>query len=140
MLEWIKKKIQNKKEVYNLNKNRNNAPKNLEECHEKLQELISKENERLLKTGKITTAHMHHGFGRWLRNNWGLWSGGPLREWFFERRVFHADDMSSIILDSYVARLKGKNFNFGAAQRKYERHWKKQGLDVDEEIEKLRQS
>ena len=91
-----------------------------------------------MKSGKVTTACMHHGFLMNIRNNWGLWSGSDLREWFFDRRIMHADDMSSVIMDSYIAKLKGKDFNISAAQRKYEKHWKKAGLDIDKEIKRIR--
>lgn len=45
--------------------------------------------------------NLHMGLGMWLRNNWGLWSGSRLAKWFNERRIWHPDDMSGIILYSY---------------------------------------
>jgi len=41
---------------------------------------------------------IHHGFGTWLRNNLGLWTKNDLAKWFNDHGIYHADDMSSIIL------------------------------------------
>lgn len=49
----------------------------------------------------------HMSVGMWIRNNWGLWRGGPLREFFTAREVTHPDSMSSVILDAYWLREHG---------------------------------
>lgn len=46
----------------------------------------------------------HFGFGMWMRNNWGLWGGGPLAGYFNEMGIEHPDDMSGIVLASYWLR------------------------------------
>jgi hypothetical protein len=43
----------------------------------------------------------HFSLGMWMRNNWGLWHGSRLSEYFNEHGVHHPDDMSGIILSSY---------------------------------------
>jgi hypothetical protein len=48
---------------------------------------------------------VHRGFGMWMRNNWGLWGGGPLAKSFNEMGIRHPDDMSGIILTSYWLHL-----------------------------------
>ena len=50
----------------------------------------------------------HHGLGTWIRNNWGLWSGSRLKKYFQDRRIFHPDDMSGVVLDLYWEWLHGK--------------------------------
>lgn len=50
----------------------------------------------------------HHGIGMHLRNTWGLWSGSELKDWFLERGVWHADDMSGIIIKSFHRVLNDK--------------------------------
>ena len=50
----------------------------------------------------------HHGLGMYLRNNWGLWKGSRLQNYFSERGVYHPDSMSGIILDYYHDWLNGK--------------------------------
>ncbi len=47
----------------------------------------------------------HFGVGMWMRNNWGLWGGGPLGRHFNELGITHPDDMSGIVLTSYWLRL-----------------------------------
>jgi hypothetical protein len=49
----------------------------------------------------------HFGFGMWVRNNWGLWGGGPLAEYFNSLGINHPDNMSGIILTSYWLRSNG---------------------------------
>lgn len=49
----------------------------------------------------------HMSMGMWIRNNWGLWAGGPMREFFVAREVAHPDSMSSLILDAYWLRAQG---------------------------------
>ena len=43
----------------------------------------------------------HHGLGTWIRNNWGLWGGGPLRDDLQGLGLSHPDDMSGVILETY---------------------------------------
>jgi hypothetical protein len=43
----------------------------------------------------------HHGLGTSLRNEWGLWAGGPLYRHFAGRGLVHPDDMSGVILHSF---------------------------------------
>jgi hypothetical protein len=50
---------------------------------------------------------IHFSVGMWIRNNWSLWAGGPLREFFVARKVAHPDSMSSLILDAYWLRTQG---------------------------------
>ena len=48
-----------------------------------------------------------HGFGTWIRNEWGLWNGSVLQKYFLERDVKHADRMSVLILEYYYDWLHG---------------------------------
>ncbi len=50
----------------------------------------------------------HFGFGRTLRNSWGLWGGSRLQKYFLERGVSHPEGMSGIILEYYHDWLNGK--------------------------------
>ena len=51
----------------------------------------------------------HHGYGQYLRNNWGLWRQSPLAQWFIKRGVNHPDDMFAIINDFFYARVRGES-------------------------------
>ena len=53
-------------------------------------------------------ATTHHSVGRWIRNQWGLWQGSPLKEYFLELGVEHPDDMSGIIIRCFHRHLNGK--------------------------------
>jgi hypothetical protein len=46
----------------------------------------------------------------WMRNNWQLWDGGDLAYALSQQGIYHADDISSIIIDSYIARLRGETY------------------------------
>jgi hypothetical protein len=47
----------------------------------------------------------HDSLGRWIRNNWGLYQGGPLCNDLRARGLVHADDMSGVILTSFWRQL-----------------------------------
>ena len=53
----------------------------------------------------------HMGLGRWIRNNWGLWGGSRLQVYFHDREIFHPDEISSIILETYAKYLNGDTFD-----------------------------
>lgn len=67
---------------------------------------------------------LHHGLGRGLRNEWGLWSGSPLAKFFEARGVLHPDDMSGIVLTSLWRKVHGAPIGLeeqtGAARRYWE--------------------
>lgn len=68
-------------------------------------------------------AGFHHFGGMSMRNSWGLWTGSKLARWFAERGITHADDMSGIIFDAAIAKVKNKGFDFEAAVERYQAHW-----------------
>lgn len=74
---------------------------------------------------------VHHTFGRYLRNTWGLWQkDSPLATWFREKlEIGHADDMSGIILDCVWKTLQHQPWNLPSQVKKYHRHWKMLGVD-----------
>lgn len=62
---------------------------------------------------------------RSIRNKWGLWTGSELAQWFYEKDIYHADDMSQIIIESYEKKLEGKDINLENQIQKYHKHWEK---------------
>lgn len=92
----------------------NGTPRNLDDCLEKLQKIIDREPEsegwkefRDLEEDKAVT-YQHHGVGRALRNTL-LWdANSDIHKWFNEKGIFHADDMSPIILTSFHRKLHNK--------------------------------
>lgn len=71
------------------------------------------------------TGRTHFGLGMWLRNNWGLWGGSRLSVYFNDMKIFHPDDMSGIILDSYYRHVKGQNLDIEGQKEHYIEYWNK---------------
>lgn len=85
-------------------------PHDLESAMAALDRVLSPEDIATMRTPPPDgdTASYHFGIGGALRNNWGLWQRSPLARWFHARGIVHADDMSSIIISSYIRRLRGE--------------------------------
>ena len=87
-----------KQEVY--------IPENLDDCFRELDKHLKPEDIEKIRAGEITPADMHFGLGMGLRNGWRLWGGSRLAKYFNQIGIFHPDDMSGIILESYMRYLK----------------------------------
>lgn len=73
--------------------------------------------------------------GRWIRNEWGLWAGGSLAQWFWNIEIYHADDMSGIIIDSYDRIVKGEPIDLPGQVQVYHKHWENEwGLNHKEKM------
>lgn len=74
---------------------------------------------------------VHHFGGMALRNAWQLWHAGtPLHDHFLTRfKLWHADDMSGLLLDEAFAVSKGVSFDRQAKIDHFHDHWRKAGLD-----------
>lgn len=68
-------------------------------------------------------AHLHHGFGTWMRNNWQLWGGSRLSKYFNGMGIYHPDDMSGIVLRSYHRFLVQKDINLEEQIKHYQDYW-----------------
>jgi hypothetical protein len=77
---------------------------------------------------------LHHGFGTGLRNGWGLWTGSILAQWFNDKGIYHADDISSIILTSLYRTVKGEDIKLDEQIKHYQDHWEKYNPDVNKGI------
>lgn len=110
--------------------NLDKVPKNLEECLAELDNLETKDKNFLKAHGSVS---VHHSFGTWLRNNWSLWEKGtPLVLWFNKQGIHHADDMSAIILEAFVCKLFGKEYNLQEKIDYFRRYWKEEcNVDPD---------
>ena len=67
----------------------------------------------------------HFGLGMWLRNNWGLWSGGKLQQAMKTMGFQHPDDMSGTIIEAEAARLRGETFDVAAKIAGFAQYWKR---------------
>jgi hypothetical protein len=59
----------------------------------------------------------------WMRNNWGLWGGSRLAKHFNEMGIFHADDISAIIIMSFHCRLNGRDIGLEEQLEFYKSWW-----------------
>jgi hypothetical protein len=79
-------------------------------------------------------AKYHFFGGMAMRNNWGLWDKEqPLTKWFRARGIWHADDMSAIILKAYWCFLSDVPFHIAKEAEHYKKFWEKSGLGFDGE-------
>jgi hypothetical protein len=105
-----------------------NIPKNLDECFIELNNVIDKEELDIFKImpEDEIVGKAHASLGLWIRNNWGLWSGSELAKYFNGLGIFHADDMSGIILMSFHRHLWGKDIGLDEQIKFYQNYWKEQ--------------
>lgn len=84
------------------------VPKTVNEAISTLEKILSDEDrEYLLKNGAIS---MHHSLGRWIRNEWGLWTGSELKDELMNmnKGLNHPDDMSNYIIEEFIKYLNNK--------------------------------
>lgn len=74
----------------------------------------------------------HHTTGRFLRNELSLWEKSPLRDWFNSNGIYHADDMSGIILTSLHRQLNDKPIQLEDQIQYYRDYWKEVDPKVNE--------
>lgn len=77
-------------------------PKTVDEAVKTLAKILSKEDrDYLLENGAIS---MHDSLGRWIRNEWGLWTGSELKDELMNmnKGFNHPDDMSNYIIEEFI--------------------------------------
>lgn len=105
-------------------------PKDLHECFLFLDGLLIQEDKNSLKNKTIDLVSLHHSLGRYIRNKWGLWEESFLFKWFGTIGVEHADDMSAIILESYVKYLRGEDLELEKQIEKYQKFWEENNYET----------
>lgn len=71
--------------------------------------------------------HMTMGMG--LRNSWGLWfNETQISKWFTTIDVYHGDDRSAIILNSFWRQVAGLPRDLETQLEVYKKHWKEAGF------------
>jgi hypothetical protein len=102
---------------------KNYIPQNLEEAIQYFDKIVGDEDKfEFLKSGGNG---YHLNVGMCIRNDWELWWGSPLAKWFYEREIYHADDMSGIILDSFYNYLLKRPIDIEGQIVRYHKHWEK---------------
>ena len=111
----------------------NRIPITIPESIDLLYESVEEEDRAYIHEHEAITAH--HSFGQAIRNIWKLWdSESPLVVDFKNRfQLFgHADDISSIILTAFWARVRGENEE-EAVEKELEflkKHWTDSNIDL----------
>lgn len=102
-------------------------PTDLDDCFRQLKKILKPEDiHQIRNRTEKDMSEYHFGLGMWLRNNWGLWAGSRLAKWFNEKGVFHPDDMSGVILDSFWRHLNEKPIDLEGQVKGYQQYWKQQ--------------
>jgi hypothetical protein len=84
-------------------------PENLVDCFAELEKLLDKDVlESFKKKNEEDLPLYQFDLARWLRGRWGLWQGSRLAEFFKSIGIFHADDMSAIVLISFHRYLNNR--------------------------------
>jgi hypothetical protein len=102
-------------------------PKNLEDCFTQIDSFWPDSTKTKVRqwTEEEFSGRVHLGFGMWMRNNWQLWSGSRLSKYFNSYGIYHPDDMSGIILDSYHRYLNNKAIQFDEQIKFCKDYWEK---------------
>ncbi len=75
-------------------------PKTVDEAVKTLAKIVSKEDrDYILENGAIS---VHDSLGRWIRNEWGLWTGSKLKNELKKKGFEHPDDMSNYIIEEFI--------------------------------------
>jgi len=100
-------------------------PVDLDDCFEHLKLLLPAKTlaDRAASPEKAMASY-HFSIGMQLRNRWGLWSGSRLALWFNTIGIYHADDMSGIILTSFWRLLNEKPILLEEQVKFYQDYWK----------------
>lgn len=100
-------------------------PFDLDDCIQQLDKMFADSNKTKIKgmTEDDFSSRVHFDFGMWIRNNWGLWKGSRLSKYFNERGIYHPDDMSGIIFDSYYRHLTGQDIKLDEQIKYYKDYW-----------------
>ena len=101
-------------------------PKDIEEAIDSLDTLLSDEDKRFIADSlsmEDFCIDAHFGIGRWMRNEWGLWSGSRLQKYLANKKVYHPDDMSYEILKAYYKiKIKGMKISADKNVKSYGSH------------------
>jgi hypothetical protein len=98
----------------------------LEKVNSEMTHILKPQDRRMLSLSTHDGVEEHHHIGQWLRNNWNLWTGeNEWTEFFNENDIWHADDMSGIIIASYVRMLRNEEIKLEEQFKHYIDYWKK---------------
>ena len=83
-------------------------PKNMNEVFDYFDKELTDDDKEQLK--QYPAIEFHHTLGRWIRNNFELWTTqSELKAWLIDKSLTHPDDMSNYIIEEYQKHLKNEN-------------------------------
>ena len=101
-------------------------PVTIEECMKALQEVLAPDEQiQITKFSEDELHKCHHGLGQWIRNNWDLWAGGPLKTHMESLGFIHPDDMSSSIIKEFWNRMNKLPSSLQEEIKSYKEFWSK---------------
>lgn len=103
-------------------------PEHLEDCFKTLNKIYTdsvKLEISKLQEDEYSSGNHLFGIGLWMRNNWQLWGGSRLSKYFNQIGIYHPDDMSGIILNSYHRYLNKKEIRLDEQIKFYQEYWDK---------------
>ncbi len=74
---------------------------------------------KLTEKDYVYGGNYRFGIGLWMRNNWQLWGGSRLSNFFRNHKINHPESMSVVILESYYRYLKKEDIRFEEQIKKY---------------------
>ena len=77
-------------------------------------------------------ARYHRGWGMGLRNSLGLWGDSELAQAFNQIGIYHADDMSGILMYSVWRRIHNEELNIEERVAYYQAYWEENKKLIDE--------
>jgi hypothetical protein len=100
-------------------------PKDIKDCIQQIDSFWDDSTKMIIKemSEEDFTAKVHLSFGMWMRNNWQLWSESRLSTYFNKLGIFHPDDMSVIILNSYYRHLTNQEIQLEKQIDYYQYYW-----------------
>lgn len=101
------------------------TPNTLEESHTFLEKLLGDEDITFIDK-MVDVQDMckyHFTLGRKIRNDWGLWAGGPLKDYMNGLGFYHPDDISATILDTFWCKRHQKPFDLEIKAEYYRQYW-----------------
>lgn len=103
-------------------------PSTLAEAHEELERLLPKDELEKIDAMKSEEemSGYHFGAGAGIRNSWGLWGDSPLAKHMRSLGFTHADDMSSVILETFWCMRHGKELRVKERAADYRAYWQEQ--------------
>ena len=111
--------------------NKDIVPSTIEKAVEEICEALSEEDRKFILNDQSKGASIHFSIGKYLRNEWSLWSpDSPLKRDAVEKySIAHADDISGLILSWVYAKVKEEEFNPIKEVNIYHKHWESFGLN-----------